>query len=972
MICARRTGRPSALWLAAGLIVFPGRGATADEPPALTVEALYPGATASVVEQTIATPIEQYVSGVEHLRQLRSRSGRDGSYTLDVFFAAGTDLNLAQILVQNRVNVALPNLPAETRKLGVTVKKRSPGLVMIIALLSPDARFDSRYLSAYATINVKDDLARLPGVAEVAVLGGQQLAARIRLDPEKLAARNLTAAEVTRALEQQSVETTAGSSGAFHLTPSARGGLTQPDQLETIVIKADADGHVVRLRDVASSLEIGAGQTGFASLDGKPVAMLGIDPLSHAPRQDVCAAVHARLKELRPRFPEGVEAFAGFDFARPAAAESPAYLLFDVNPPEGASAERTGKRLSHCERLLLQTPGVRHVLALADQPFDRRRAQPCVVACLEPVNGAPADRERLVREIRTRFTTDLPEAFIRIRDLSGAAQSPRFGYPIEFALAGPDRSRVQELSSQLLERLSQDQRVTDLWSGPRPTPTMSADIDRAKAATLGLSVSDISASLQTVLGSTHAGNINGFGRTWPVWVQVDSPVPPDADAWNRLMVRGDKGQMVPLGAVATLRRENQPVYLERINLFPAVSITASPAGNLSLAEARFVCEHLAADVLPKQRPAEYSLVWWSAMPAAQPPATPEPPAATVVPPSVSVIHPIQREVAEYEDFTGRLESALKVDLRPRVTGYLNRVLFGPGPVKKGELLFEVDPRPRQAALDRAEAEYRLRESQLNFATIAVKRDRGRRAQNLIAQDDVDRAESARADAEAALNVAKVARETARLELEFTRIVAPIDGRISQPLVHPGNVVRADETLLATLVSVEPMYVFFDIDERTVLRLRRQERQGKAPQDGNQQKPIMIGLTDEPGFPRRGAFTLAGARIDPGTGMIRCRAVLPNPDGFLVPGLFARLRLAVGPPAPAILVPEQAIATDQEQPFVLVVTGANLVARRVVQLGPALEGLRVVLRGIASDDWVVIDGPRGLAPGTEVKPQQRAP
>jgi RND family efflux transporter MFP subunit len=169
-----------------------------------------------------------------------------------------------------------------------------------------------------------------------------------------------------------------------------------------------------------------------------------------------------------------------------------------------------------------------------------------------------------------------------------------------------------------------------------------------------------------------------------------------------------------------------------------------------------------------------------------------------------------------------------------------------------------------------------------------------------------------------------------------------------------------------------MYVYFDIDERTLLRLRRQQREGKAPQDGNQQQRVMIGLADEPGFPRHGQFNFAGARIDPARGTLRCRAVLPNPDGLLIPGLFARLRLAVAPPAPAILVPERAIATDQGQPFVLVVTQANLVSRRSVRLGPILDGLRVVRQGVAPSDWVVIDGPRGLAPGAKVEPQQSAP
>jgi len=996
MIRRRRTVSLTALSLAAGVIVFLGCGAGAHDPPALTVEAVYPGATASVVEQAVAAPIEQQVSGVEHLRQLRSRCGSDGSYTLEVSFAAGTDLNIAQILVQNRVNVALLALPAESRRLGVTVKKRSPGLLMIVCLLSPDGRFDTVYLSMYATMMLKDELARLPGVADVAILGGQDYAARIRLDPGKLAARNLSPADVTRALEQQNLEATsgvpAGPGGTFELTPNARGGPPQPEELASIVIKADPEGHVIRLRDVAG-LQLGAGQAAFASLDGKPVAVLAVYPLGQARPWDVSAAVRAKLAELRPRFPEGVEAFAGFDFSRQATAETPGYLLLDVSPPDNVPVESTGRLLWRGEQLLQRLPGVRNVLALSEQPFDRNRDQPCLVVCLEPASGAPVDRERLIREIRTAPIAAEMEAvirmrelfgaaqsqrlgdpidFARMRDLSGAAQSQRLGYPIDFAICGPDRVRLQELVSQLVARMSQDRRLTDLWAGPRLAPAISVDIDRAKAATLGLALADISVSLQTVLGSVQAGNISQFGRTWPVRVQVDMGGRTDVDALNRLLVRTDKGQMVPLRAVTTLRREYEPTHLERFNLFPAVSITASPTGELSLAEARFVCERLAAEVLPKQRPAEYRLVWLREMAAAQAPAKPDAPPALAVPPSVSVAHPIRRAVAEYAEFTGRLEAALTVDIRPRVSGYLDRVLFEPGAVKKGELLFEVDPRPRQAALDRADAEYRLRDARLKLATLAVNRGRALLAKAAIAQEDLSRDETARIEAEAALGVAKAARELANLDLEFTRIVAPFDGRIGQSLVHPGNLVRADETLLATLVSADPVYVYFDIDERTVLRLRRQQRERKAPQDGNEQQPVMIGLADEAGFPRQGRFNFADVRIDPASGTLRCRAVLPNPDGLLVPGMFARLRLAVGPPAPATLVPERAIATDQGQPFVLVVTEANLVAQRVVQLGPVLDGLRVVRQGVAPDDWVVIDGPRGLAPGAKVEPRQPVP
>jgi RND family efflux transporter MFP subunit len=934
----------------------------------LTVEAVYPGATASVVEETIAAPIEQQVSGVENLRQLRSRCGGDGSYRLEVSFAGGTDLSLAEILIQNRVNLVLPLLPGETRRRGVVVKKRSEGPLMLICLVAHEARFDARYLGMFATIKLKDELTRLSGVGDVAVLGAPDCAVCIRLDAEKLAAGNLTAADVVRALEQQSSEATAGAGGLIHLTRSARGGLTEPEQLETIVIKADAEGRVTHLRDVVAGLEIGGGLAGFASLDGKPAAVLAVYRAQAARPRQVSAAVHAKLAELQERLPEGMSAFTEFDFTHEATKESPWCLLLDVNPTDEAE-ERPGNFLSRADQALRRVAGVRNVLALSEQPFDRNRDQPCLVVRLEPAVAAAGDREQLIRDVSNKLNVAEKAASIRARDLSGAARSPRITYPIDFAIYGPERSRLQELAGQLVARISQERRLTDLWAGARPMPALSVDIDRGRSATLGLAVMDIFTSIQAAFGSAQAGAITRFGRAWPVLVQVESAGRTGDEAWNRLTVRTDKGQMVPLRAVTTLRRENEVPQLERLNLYPAVSITANVGANLSLAEARFVCEHLAGEVLPKLRPVEYRLAWLREMPNEQAPTKPEPPPTPVLPPPVSVTRPVQREVAEYEEFTGRIEPALAVDIRPRVSGYLSRVLFQPGAVKKDDVLFEIDPRPRQAALDRAIAEYRLREAQLQAAALAEKRSRGLLTRGAVTPEDVSRDEAARIEAEAALGVARASRETAKLELEFTRIVAPFDGRIGQPLVHPGNVVRADEALLATLVSADPVYVYFDIDERTVLRLRRQERSGSAPQDGNQGQHVLIGLADEPGFPHQGRIQFAAARIDPATGTLRCRAILPNADGLLTAGMFARLRLAVSPPAPTLMVPERAVGRDQGKPFVLVVTEASVIAHRDVRLGPVLGGWRVVKQGVAPGEWVAIDVARCPMPGTKVQPQQ---
>ncbi len=602
-----------AILLAAGMIVFLTWPTGADDPPTLTVEASDPGATASAVEQTIAAPIEQQVNGVEHLTQMRSRCRRDGSYTLVISFAAGTDVNLALALVQNRISLAMPALPTETQQLGVTILKRSPDPLMIVALNSPDSRYDAQYLANYATIQLKDELARLPGVAEVSIVGQRDFAARISLDPEKLAARNLTFDDVTRALERQDVEATAGQpvgpARASQLTLDGPGGPVPPGQLDAIVIKTDPEGRVTRLRDVALELELGAGRDGLESLDAKPAAVLAVYPLVHARRPEVSAAVHARVSELRLRFPKGVDAFTEFDFSQEPTAQASGYLLLDVDPPAGTSVDMIARLFGRCHQVLRRLPGVQNVLALSEQPFDRDHDQRSLVVRLGPVKGAPVDRELLIREIRERFVADLQGASVRIRDLSGGSRPRRFSYPIDFAISGPDRTRVQELAGQLVARMSQDPRLTDVRAGLQPVPSLSVDIDQAKATSLGLAVADISAVIRALLGPAQPGNISLLGRTWPVRVQVGSGGRTEVDALNRLKVRTNKGQMVPLSAVATFRHEDSLSHLDRFDLLPSVSITASPAGKLTEAKGRSLCEQLAAEILPNRTPTEYRLVW---------------------------------------------------------------------------------------------------------------------------------------------------------------------------------------------------------------------------------------------------------------------------------------------------------------------------------------------------------------------------
>jgi multidrug efflux pump subunit AcrB len=617
----------SALALAAWVILVRLHAEAApEELPALTVEAVYPGATASVAEEKLAGPLENQIMGIEHLRRLRSRCGYDGAYRLEASFAPGTDIDLALKLVENQVAVAFPALPTEIQNLRLTVRKPSPGLLMLICVYSRDASFDTVHLSDYANIMLKNELARVPGVSQVTVLGAEDFGVRIRLDLDKLEARELSITDVTRAIDSHDLGATdgppAGAGGTADAQPNARDGPGRMEQLESLVIKTTPDGRVFRLRDVTSRVNFGSGSPIYASLDGKPVAVLAVYSFGPSHPREVSTRIRATLTELRELFPPGVDAAIDFDFAQPETAETPGFLLIDVNPGDAPTSESVARLLSRGGQSLSGLAEVRNVLALAREPFDRERDQPCLVARLGPAKGVAIDRKRLVGEFRALLSRGDKAPSIRIRDLSEAAGSLRSGYPIQFAIVGPDRGRAQTLAGQLVTRLSQDRRLTDLWTNRRLVSVPSMDIDRAKAAAMGVSPAKISVSIMSALGPARTGSINAFGRTWPMWLEVDSARGSDIDMLKRLKVRNDKGAMVPVGSVATLRVDRVPDRLERIDLLPAVSITANPAGGLSLTEARFVCERVAEEVLPKARPSDYRLTWLREMPAARAPAKP--------------------------------------------------------------------------------------------------------------------------------------------------------------------------------------------------------------------------------------------------------------------------------------------------------------------------------------------------------------
>jgi hydrophobe/amphiphile efflux-1 (HAE1) family protein len=284
-------------------------------PPTVEVSAVYPGANAQVVADTVAAPIEQQVNGVEGMMYMSSQCANDGTYILTVTFQNGVDLNMAQVLVQNRVSLAQPILPDIVKRRGVTVKKKSPNILMIVNLFSPDGSRNNLYLSNYATIQLKDELSRLQGVGDITYMGQRDYSMRLWLDPEKMSARNLTAADVVSAITQQNIQVAAGQLGqppvatgqVFQYTLSTTGRLTDVEQFAEMVIKADAQGRIVRLGDVAD-IDLGAqSYDQSCTLNGQPSVALSIYQLPGSNALEIASRVRKKMEEMKERFPDGVD-----------------------------------------------------------------------------------------------------------------------------------------------------------------------------------------------------------------------------------------------------------------------------------------------------------------------------------------------------------------------------------------------------------------------------------------------------------------------------------------------------------------------------------------------------------------------------------------------------------------------------------------------------------------------------------------
>ncbi|OWK45427.1 RND efflux system, inner membrane transporter CmeB [Fimbriiglobus ruber] len=556
-------------------------GSNAIPDDVIRVTASYPGANARVVADTVAAPIEQQVNGVKDVTGLESESRADGSYTLTVRFTPRTDLDMALVLVQNRVALANPILPEAVRQSGVTVCKAPDGPPAFwVAVTSPGGRYDERYLANYARINLVDEFARLRGATNARTVGAGEGKIRMWLDPEKLAAGAMTAADVIRLIEEQNIKVSTGRAQdkPLEFALLARGRFVDPDRLRDVILRATPNGEVIRLRDVAR-FEVGIGDGTFATVDGSPAALVAVTAWRGI---TTAAEVGKVVDQLAKRAPE--------DVRMEVVADVPAddSLVVNVRLPESASRERVQGTVAKISKAVRALTGVQRCTAFGD---DR---EPNAATIFVKRSG---EKRPAVADIR-KALRDVPDIVCRVREAGRE--------PLRFALcdAGDQGAKaLWKAASAVVERMTADTAVVDVvLVGSTSRPEVRYTIDQTKLKVFDVSLSDVSNTLRVAVGVSELKGATEIDRT--VVIQVPSRPGATRDDLSGFKVRNKQGQMVPLSAVTTVQDVEAESVVVRVNLHPAVILTTNPGEGVSPKEAIARCQKLIEEALPKGYRAE--------------------------------------------------------------------------------------------------------------------------------------------------------------------------------------------------------------------------------------------------------------------------------------------------------------------------------------------------------------------------------
>lgn len=350
------------------------------------------------------------------------------------------------------------------------------------------------------------------------------------------------------------------------------------------------------------------------------------------------------------------------------------------------------------------------------------------------------------------------------------------------------------------------------------------------------------------------------------------------------------------------------------------------------------------------------------------------PGASAPPPAVTIALPVQRKVTEWDEYTGRFDAVAAVDIRARVSGYLNEVHFQDGQVvKKGDVLYSIDPRPFERALDQAKAELAQANTKVENTSLDVERGRPLVDRKIMSEKVFDDRANALRDAQAQIKVTDAKVKTAELDLYFTKISAPVEGRISRSTVVAGSWVSAgaaaNSTLMTSIVTENPIHVYFDISENNWIKYRRMIERGQKGGAAQLGSDVQLALPDEAGYPHKAKVDFIDNRLDQATGTMRARALVDNKAAMFSAGMFARVRVQGSEDYLAIMLPDEAIGTDQTNKFIYTVAEDGTVGRKVVMLGPVIDGLRIIRTGVTPTDWIITKGIQRARPGGKVTPKK---